>query len=95
MSKCTECSLSISVTDKLTCHDCTKSFHGICTGMVKEEYKKLSVRARKGWRCGDCISAQEGTMSPEPTKVIDSDSSNLSSSQIAAIDDRVAWKLLC
>lgn len=90
MSKCTECSLSISVTDKLTCHDCTKSFHCICTGMGKEEYKKLSVRARKGWRCGDCISAQEGTMSPEPTKVIDSDSSNLSSSQIAAIDDRLS-----
>lgn len=90
MSKCAECSQLISVTDKLNCQDCTKSYHCTCVGLEKDEYKKLSARAKKAWMCLDCVSAKEGVKSPEPPKELDSASSELSSRQTAAIENRLS-----
>lgn len=90
MSKCAECSMLISVTDKLNCHDCSNSYHCICTGMEKDDYKKLSARAKKAWKCVDCVSTTEGVKTPEPSKELDSALIGLSSSQTAAIENRLS-----
>lgn len=78
------------MTDELNSHGCTKSYHCTCASIEKDEYKKLSARAKKARRCVE-YATMEGVKSPEPTKELDSGAScELTGFRTAAIDERLS-----
>lgn len=54
MSSCGACKRVISITDKLLCSGCTLGFHYGCVGKSRENFSKLSCKAKSAWKCPEC-----------------------------------------
>lgn len=82
MSRCFECKQVISVTDKLSCAQCSHPYHYECVGMTKTNYTKLSTKSKGLWKCPECklpvVKTDDTPIKDANIEVMDSPSSHSS-----------------
>lgn len=96
MSSCSACSQLISVTDRLICSHCSRNYHYICVNYNKENFSKVSTRAKSSWKCPECKQPRrKGDNSETPVKEIldnvsESDHVQSAPSSFQVFDERLA-----
>ncbi|XP_039764264.1 uncharacterized protein LOC120636767 [Pararge aegeria] len=74
MSPCIACKQHISPTERLTCSLCPSYYHYGCIGLSKENFSKLSSKAKAAWKCPDCKMPRakgDNTNTPVKTSELD------------------------
>lgn len=90
MSKCNGCSQIVSTAERISCSTCSNIFNYSCVNISKDNFSKLSNRARASWKCPECkLPRKGGDNSETPVKSAADHGDAGALSSIDVIDSRL------